>query len=182
MKLPDFSKLKIFTKYRNEEMTPPAELDIVKHPHPALKKISDFTPPDHDVVYENLVADRMVQLMLKFDGSKKMKWLGVGLSASQVGINRRFFVMTPFKKQRESNVWYCFRPVMTGHGRDQSSDMEGCLSCPDSYVMVTRWRIIDVEYYDKERKLVKKTLKGWEARIFQHELDHLNGVLCTKKK
>lgn len=182
MKLLQSLKQRIFTKFKNAELTPPGELDIVKYPHPALGKISAHSPVFTDVTYENLVADQLEKLMMKFDGSKKMRWLGVGLAAPQVGINRRFFVMTPNKKQREGNVWRCFRPAMLGHGKEQTTDMEGCLSCPDAFLPVTRWRIIDVQYYDRDRKLVTTTLKGWEARIFQHELDHLNGILCTKKK
>lgn len=181
MKGLNFLKQKIFTRYKKAELIPPDKLEIVKYPHPALTKISAFTKQDQDVTYENVVADRMVELMMKFDGSRKVRWLGVGLAAPQVGLNRRFFVMTPHKKNRASAMWYCFRPEILNHGREMETEREGCLSCPETFTPVTRWKIIDVQYYDKDRRIVKETLKGWAARIFQHEMDHLNGILCTKK-
>lgn len=173
-----FWKRKLFTK---EDFELPEKLELVKYPHKALTTPS-LEPVDlNNNTYFGMVADRLKELMLSYDGSQKVKWLGVGMSACQVGINRPFFVMTTGKKDR-SEVWYCFNPKITGHGKDTETIKEGCLSCPDAFVPVKRWRIIDVEYQELDGALIKTTLKGWAARIFQHEMDHINGVLCTQKK
>jgi len=160
----------------------PDDLNIVHVPNPLLKTVCPLTDINEDSVLNNLIIKRMAVLMLGYDG-KRTRWLGVGLAAPQIGILKRFFVMTPSKTFRENNIWYCFNPLITNQGRDTETVDEGCLSCdPSSFKPVTRWRVIEVQYYDLNRQLVRKTLKGWEAKIFQHEFDHLNGVLCINKK
>lgn len=98
------------------------------------------------------------------------------LSAPQVGVMRRFFVV----KENMISIRYYFDPKIVGHGRELEFKNEKCLSVPNACVICPRWRIIDVEYYDEQGILRTRTLRSLEARAFQHELDHLNGLLIIK--
>ncbi len=160
----------------------PEELTLVTAPHPILEKACLKFDTLDDWTYNRLVADRLLQIMLGFDGGVVSRYLGVGMAAPQVGVHRRFFVMTPLKKNREKDIWFCFSPKITRSGNQIAEENEGCLSYPGRFEPVPRYRVIDVMYFDENKKLVEKTLKGWPARVFQHELDHLNGVICVKKK
>lgn len=109
------------------------------------------------------IADHM-KLLMKLSN-------GVGLAAPQVGISERFFVM------RDGGLTLvCINPEILSHGKDEEHGVEGCLSFPGLSKNTVRHRVITVGYLDENTKPVKRTFKGFEARIFQHELDHLNGV------
>jgi len=97
--------------------------------------------------------------------------IGVGLAAPQIGVSLRLFVMLD-----GTTVITCINPSIISHGRDTELAVEGCLSFPMRQVSVKRHRVITVEYLDEETRPIHRTLKGFTARIFQHELDHLNGV------
>lgn len=75
---------------------------------------------------------------------------------------------------------YCFYPKIISHGRDIEVKHEKCMSLPGKIVAAPRWRIITVEYINESGTLIKTTLKGLEARVFQHESDHLDGKLIIK--
>lgn len=142
-------------------------MEILKYPNAALTTVCpkyDQSSYDEDLV----TAARMVQLMFKHDTC-------VGLSANQVGVIRRFFVMRDGLSAR-----VCFDPVIVRHGRDIEVKREGCMSCPGVYVQAPRWRVINVEYISTKGVKIRETLKGHAARVFQHEMDHLNGLLIVK--
>ena len=103
---------------------------------------------------------------------------GCGLSANQVGINKRFFIA-----KIDGKICVFHNPFILSHGKSEVETPEGCLSILDEfgafiYKPKSRWEVIDVEYRDKDFKLIRTTLKRREARIFQHELDHLEGRFC----
>jgi len=151
-------------------------LTLLKHPHPSLEKICpvyDFDTHAEDVE----TAKKMVDVMTDNYGHL----IGVGVAAPQVGILRRFFVMFP-DKQRRSEIIYAFDPRIIGHGRQIVSMPEGCLSVPGTSREMERWAVITVNYFDENKKFQERTLKYWEARVFQHEMDHLDGVLCMFKR
>ena len=58
---------------------------------------------------------------------------------------------------------------------------EGCFSVPLTFAKVARWKTIDIEYYTLKGDLIKKQLSGFHARIYQHEYDHLDGILIIDK-
>jgi len=106
--------------------------------------------------------------------------IGVGLAASQIGINQAFFVA----KLRQGFT-VCINPQITDHGREEITEYEGCLSILDAKGNVIRkpkkrWAVIDVIYFplNPREGLCSETLKRMDARIFQHEMDHLEGRLC----
>jgi len=99
-----------------------------------------------------------------------------GLAANQVGILRRFFVT----KGRRGKVNYFFNPAIIKKRMGLVWGKEGCLSFPGKTTDVPRWKTIEVEFWDEKCNHVKVQYRDYEARVFQHELDHLNGLLIFK--
>ena len=99
---------------------------------------------------------------------------GCGLAANQIGIKERAFVMILDQEFVETIT--CFNPVILKSYGELSMQEEGCLSYPDDIVNVKRPDIIHVKYEDEGGKEHEITLQGIASRIFQHELDHLDGI------
>ena len=95
---------------------------------------------------------------------------GIGISANQVGLPYRVFVM-----QAEELI-PCFNPRIVDMSNETIVLEEGCLSYPGMFVKVKRPRRIKVRYADPNGKVVTRVFDGMSSRVFQHELDHLNGV------
>ena len=160
----------------------PDQLKIIHYPNPVLERAS---LPCEDLVsdYDYRVAQRLREIMILHDG-KKSKWIGVGMSAVQIGILKRIFVYCPINpsagmpEKRERNLIYCFNPEITSRGKQFTNDPEGCLSDQSHFAAVKRHQLIEVKYHNIKGELIKTRLSGWESRIFQHEMDHLNGNLC----
>jgi peptide deformylase len=96
------------------------------------------------------------------------KWEGLGLAAPQVGISRRFFV-TEFGSY--------FNPLVLKQSESYATEDEGCLSLPGIMVPIPRPMCIEVSYQDEEGGLRMEALWHLSARVFLHELDHLDGRL-----
>lgn len=95
---------------------------------------------------------------------------GIGLAAPQVGILKRFFIMG-----NDQKLFVCINPEVVS-GEEEERGLEGCLSFPDLYMNVKRYKTIQVKYQTITGESIETTLTGLVARVFQHELDHLNGV------
>lgn len=93
----------------------------------------------------------------------------LGLAANQVGYPYRMFVMAG-----DPN-YACFNPVIVGHGLEEERGLEGCLSYPELYIKVKRFKSIKVRFTMPNGETTTKTFSGLTARVFQHELDHLDG-------
>ena len=110
---------------------------------------------------------------------------GVGIAAPQVGINRRvMFVQRLDKENTPFEIYY--NPLITEKRGDMEEGWEGCLSVPDGFGKVMRWLDITVEY-DKPQAdgtiiRFSENISGFTAIIFQHEIDHLDGVLFVDKE
>lgn len=105
---------------------------------------------------------------------------GVGIAAPQVGINRQMFLMQRFDKQGQP-FEAVFNPVILAFSDSLHSRNEGCLSIPGIRDTVIRPWAITVKYENPKGELVQETIEDFTARIFQHEYDHLIGVLFTDK-
>lgn len=100
---------------------------------------------------------------------------GAGLAAPQVAVLRRAaIVMT------DDGYFELINPVLKSSSGEQTG-IEGCLSVPKRYGTVTRPEKITVTAYDRDGKLRKYKVKGFTARAFLHEMDHLDGILYTSK-
>lgn len=101
---------------------------------------------------------------------------GIGLAANQINLDKRIFVIKykSFKKA-------FYNPIILDISKNYAILVEGCLSLPDVQVPVTRPKTIRVQYQDSYGHTHTEKFSGMIARIFQHELDHLNGITIIKR-
>lgn len=95
---------------------------------------------------------------------------GLGLSANQLGLPYRVFIM------RGNPSVVCFNPKITYYSEDHSVLPEGCLTYPGLYVKIRRPSMIRVRYTDEFGNLQTSKFSGITARCFQHEMDHMDGI------
>lgn len=162
-------------------------LPIVKVGDPALRKVSK------PIAEKELTGEETKRLLLDLSESLKSRHDGVGLSAPQLGINKRVFVVSgkvfdkdwiDDKKAVEKKSWkdqYFINPVITKSSKKLSIAEEGCLSIPNIYGKVKRSTSVTIEYIDEQGEKKSRKAVGFVARIFQHEIDHLDGILFTDK-
>jgi len=136
--------------------------DLVDKYSPILKqKLEpfDFTNPPVDPKY---LAISLIETMVKYRG--------VGLSANQVGLPYRVFVMGA-----KDVGFACFNPeILKSYGEEKFE--EGCLSFMGLFLPITRPSSVKVRYIDFNGETKEETFNGFTARIFQHEFDHLEGI------
>ena len=111
---------------------------------------------------------------------------GVGIAAPQVAKFYRLFIMASRPSIRYPHAptmspTAVINPVILEHGETVVKDWEGCLSVPDVRGLVPRYQEIKVKYTDINGNIQQKVLTDFVARIFQHELDHLNGILFVDR-
>ena len=121
------------------------------------------------------IAERMLDTMRNANG--------VGLAAPQVGVLQRFFVIE-LPEDEEANeprqTYIVFNPEIV-KGQGEQSGYEGCLSIPGYIGEVARSERITVKGLNVRGRPIRYKLEGYSARVFQHELDHLDGILYTDK-
>jgi len=110
-----------------------------------------------------------------------LKANGIGLSANQVGISHRFFVAQLEGHDGKPKFYALFNPKIKKVSKDLAKMEEGCLSIPNTLGIVERPKEVEIEAQDIKGKRVKIRAWGLLGRIFQHEMDHLDGVLFTDK-
>ena len=142
-------------------------MDIVYYPDPQLREKS------HPLEEYNQELADLARAMLDFMYDSR----GVGLAGPQVGLNSRIFVMNPTGDRNQPEAERVVINPEVRSRRGASTGEEGCLSLPDIYAEVTRPDRIEVAYRDPSGKEVELDLEGFQARVFQHELDHLEGIL-----
>jgi peptide deformylase len=109
---------------------------------------------------------------------------GVGLAAPQIGLAERIIVVEYFEREEDEEkedapkkVWALLNPEIVKSSEETVLGVEGCLSIPGLVGEVERHAAIQVKGLNRYGKPTKIKAEGWLARIFQHEIDHLNGVL-----
>jgi peptide deformylase len=138
-------------------------MQLIKHPNPILKQRAVHWDFEKDTGAEELEVD-MVQLMIESGG--------IGLAANQVGLLKRVFAI-----HLKDQVPFCmFNPYILYGDNDMISGNEGCLSFPDLFLNIPRHKNITAMYVDRQGNKRIIELTGIDARCFQHELDHLDGV------
>lgn len=142
-------------------------LSVIHFPHPTLRHVSKpLKRVDREL--RDMIA-QMCELMYQHEG--------VGLAANQVDLPYRLFVANPTGDANEKDSEHVFiNPVLRG-GKGQVEDEEGCLSIPGVKGQVIRKERITIEAYNLAGELFTGELEGLFARIVQHEVDHLDGVL-----
>jgi len=126
----------------------------------------------------NDCADELIQSL--FDTLSQQR--GIGLAAPQIGVNQRAFIIDTTLQAKEDKSVERFQaayinPEITWFSKEENSFNEGCLSVPGIYENVVRPSSIRVRYLDASFKEKEEILHGIKARIFQHEYDHLEGIL-----
>lgn len=111
---------------------------------------------------------------------------GVGIAAPQISQSYRLFIVASRPTPRYPNApsmepTAMLNPKIVDRSEETVKDWEGCLSIPGLRGLVPRYKTIEVEYLSRDGKLEKQQLSDFVARIFQHELDHLNGILFVDR-
>ena len=104
---------------------------------------------------------------------------GVGLSANQIGIPERVFIM--YEDVNTRKILTCFNPKILELSKEQILMDEGCLTFPFVFLTISRPRKVTVKYEDENGDLKEGHLDGMISRIFQHEYDHMEGTDFTHK-
>ena len=107
---------------------------------------------------------------------------GVGLAAPQIGISKRIIIVASRPTARYPNAPLMSPTVMLNpsyqpRSENKEKGWEGCLSVPSIRALVPRYLDIDIRYYSEQGELVTANLHGFVARVFQHEYDHLEGMV-----
>lgn len=143
-----------------------SERPIVKVPDPVLRKtaatVAKFSKK------HQLLIDNMLRIMRQANG--------IGLAAPQLGLLQRVIVIsTP-----DGKPLGLVNPIITVAEGEQIGE-EGCLSIPGLYGDVKRAEYVSVDALDRRGREITVELEGMEARVLQHEVDHLEGILFTDK-
>ena len=145
-----------------------ARLPVVQYPHPVLQTKTQPVASIGD--WERSFVVDMIETMHEEKG--------VGLAANQVGVAKRIFVASADGVKGEELV--CFNPEIV-RTSGEIRDFEGCLSVREAYEPVKRFRQVTLRALNLEGQTVEVTAKGLLARIFQHEMDHLNGLVFVHR-
>ena len=151
--------------------------DILQIGHPVLRQIAreveQIDRPEIQTLIDNLI---------KITHEAK----GVGIAAPQIGYSSRIIIIAS-----HPNIRYPDAPLMSptaminprilNHSDEMVAGMEGCLSVKQKRGSVNRYQAIEVEYFDSDGNYQKREYDGFVARIIQHELDHLNGILFVDR-
>lgn len=141
-------------------------LKIVKYPATILKKqtqeVQEITPD---------LLSLISQMEIAMEKNR-----GIGLAAPQIGISKQIIVIKDKRKNRAF-----LNPKLRSKSKKQETDEEGCLSLPGLFLSVKRAESIRLSCNTKEGRSLIIEAKGLAARIFQHELDHLEGKLIIDR-
>ena len=117
------------------------------------------------------LKENMIETMKNFHG--------IGLSANQCGIMGRFFIM--YSDVKKKKIIACFNPQIISEGTEMVLMDEGCLTYPGIWLKISRPDHIDCSFEDENGDLQEVTMMGLECRIFQHEMDHMEGTNFTNR-
>jgi len=146
-----------------------AILEIKKFNDPVLRKRCESVKKiDRDI--KKFVVD-IAQTMKKNKGN--------GLAAPQVGVLKRIIVVQADLENQ--HILGLINPIILETSRKKKKNIEGCLSFPGIFLKIKRATKIEVEGLDIRGKKIKLEAKGLLARVFQHEIDHLDGILFFKR-
>ena len=141
---------------------------LIEAENPIMKVRLSGCSPDLD---RDDVEEKLLDSMKNYNG--------IGLSANQIGIMERVFVMYSDVKKRETIT--CFNPEIVTKSDTEILMDEGCLTYPGLWLKVKRPDGIEVQYEDKSGEIQHQAMFGLECRIFLHEYDHMEGMDFTQK-
>jgi peptide deformylase len=141
-------------------------LEVIYYPHPTLRYVSKpIRKVDADL---RKIADEMLELMYKSSG--------VGLAANQVDLPLRMFVANPTGEKGSGEEYVILNPEVQRPKGNESAE-EGCLSLPGLAGDVIRPKSVRISAFDIKGNPIETTFEGFLARVFLHEIDHLDGTM-----
>ena len=143
------------------------KLKIVKDPNPILRQKAVKIKDPLDQKIQELILNMFETLRLSN---------GVGLAAPQVGVSRRLCVI-----EVEGTQYALINPKITAKSRKKVISDEGCLSFPGQFISISRCDEVQIRYVDKDGNPGKIKGQGLFARVMQHEIDHLDGILFVDR-
>lgn len=147
-------------------------LKIIQEGDPVLRKKAELVENPKSPEIQQLVSD-MIATMRKANG--------IGLAATQVGKSLRIFVVNIAEEKQKEEIYVFINPEIKDVSPDKSPFEEGCLSVEKIWGPVMRPKKLTIKTLNKNGDLVKIRAKGLLARVIQHEMDHLNGILFIDK-
>lgn len=166
-------------------------VEIVQSDNPVLRKISKEIPPD------SIKGKDIQKIIFDMNEALNSQYDGVAIAAPQIGLSLRMFIVSwkvfdekymsgqkidpEYELSKKNSNLIFINPIIKNISRDKKLMMEGCLSVRPLYGRVRRATRATIIAYDHNGKKFTKNGVGLLAEIFQHEVDHLNGILFTDK-
>jgi len=142
--------------------------EILIVPHPTLRKKAKTLI---NVTKEDIETSKQMMKIMKSAP-------GVGLAANQIGILKKIITIhIQDKENNKEKLYALFNPIINKYSKDMVIMEEGCLSVPQQYAEIERPKSIQLQYTNEKNKIILEEKNGYEARILQHEIDHLSGIL-----
>ena len=149
-------------------------LKIAKLGHPVLlKKTKEITEFSSDSL-KKIIYD-MSETMIDYKG--------IGLAAPQVHLSKKIIIFRnpDIEEKSKIHITPLINPIFEPLSEEKEDDWEGCLSIPGMQGLVRRYKKISYSGYDIDGNKITNNVEGLHARVIQHEVDHLNGVLYTER-
>lgn len=150
---------------------------VLKMGHPVLRQVAAPVTKFDSAELQELIAD-MDETMRSLSGA--------GIAAPQIGVSQRVVIFELLENPRYPQVapvpyTVLINPVLTVLGEEQDEGWEGCLSVPGLRGLVPRYRHLRYTGFDAQGAPIDRTVSGFHARVVQHEVDHLDGVLFPQR-
>lgn len=145
-------------------------LDLVEQDHPLLNTILEryeFKTDPNEIAARVDMVNNLIETMTYKQG--------IGISANQVGLNHRVFVL------RSNPALVCFNPRVIDESTEKTNLEETCLTYPNLVIPIKRPKVIKVRFQDINGEMKTEKFIGMTAKIFMHQLDLLNGIHYTNK-
>lgn len=166
----------------------PKLLLFVEKAHPILReimpKVQDFKDPELQETIADMCYSILPPQLIAAKGAHEG---AAGMAANQWGIKKRVFIFTPDGSEEGKKMEVMINPSYLPYLRANEKEpkmvpaFEGCFSVPLTTGVVNRYDAIMATYYTPQGKKIERIMEGWEARVFQHETDHLDGKLFDGK-
>lgn len=170
-------------------MPPSNSKKIVTNPNPVLHKRAIEVPAVE--IASKKIQQVLMEMAIALRGTSE----GIGIAAPQIGYGLRIFLaseealrwdelenMPHEDRKKKQWVYHTFiNPVIKNASKKKTLETEGCLSVPKTYGTVERSEKVTIEAYDEKGKKFQRGASKLYARVMQHEIDHLDGILFIKK-
>jgi len=151
--------------------------EVIRMGHPVLRQVAQPVAAFGTAELRSLVSDMD-------DTMRAMS--GAGIAAPQIGVGLRVVIFEVTENPRYPHVQpipytVLVNPVLTPLGEEMEEGWEGCLSVPGLRGLVPRYRRLHYAGFDVEGRPIDRAVEGFHARVVQHEVDHLDGILYPQR-